>query len=153
MTRYGVSHTKAGVAVADTVMWQLKPGANDDIYIYEIGLSIATAPTNGPQWRVCRSSTTGTSSTTATPVLEDGGSNPAQSRLDLTWSAAPTVAAQSAFTDFRRFTTTATIANGVVWTWYDKPLCVPAGTGLSIVNGISAGAAVGSFQVYARLDE
>ena len=153
MTRYSVSHTKAGVNVADTVMWQLRPGANDDLYIFEIGLSIAVAPTNGPQWRLSRSATVGTASTQATPVLEDGGTNPANARLDLAWSAASTVAAQSANSDIRRFTTSPTIGNGIVWTWYDKPLCVPTGTGLSITNGNAAGATLGSLQIYVRFDE
>jgi hypothetical protein len=151
--RYGVSHTKAGVNTADTVMWQLRPGSNDDMFIYEIGLSIATAPTNGPQWRLARSATTGTSATQATPVLEDPGTNTANGRLDLTWSVASTVAAQSAFSDLRRFTTAATIGNGIVWTWYDKPLYVAAGTGLTIANGVAAGTTVGSFQIYVRFDE
>jgi hypothetical protein len=151
--RYGVSHTKAGVNTADTVMWMLRPGSNDDMYVYEIGLSIAVAATNAPMWRVIRASTLGTVSTQATPVLEGPGSNTANARLDLTWSAAPTIAAQSSFADNRRYTPTNAIGNGIVWTWYDSPLYVPVGAALCIANGNAAGATLGSFNVYARIDE
>ena len=151
--RYGVSHTKAGVNTADTVMWQIRPGSNDDVFIYEIGLSIAVAPTNGPMWRLTRSTTLGTATAQVSPVLEDPGSNTANCRLDQTWSSTPTIGAQSAFTDLRRFTTTASVGNGIVWTWYDKPLVIQAGTGLSISNGVASGATLGSLQIYVRFDE
>jgi hypothetical protein len=151
--RYSTSHTKAGVNTADTIMWEIRPGSNDDVYVYEIGLSIASAPINGPQWRVVRSTTVGTASSQATPVLEGPGSNTANARLDLTWSANPTTAAQGANTDLRRFTTSPTIGNGIVWTWYDQPLYVAAGAGLCIVNGIATGTTLGSFQIYVRFDE
>ena len=151
--RYGVSHTKAGVNTADTVMWQIRPGSNDDVFIYEIGLSIAVAPTNGPMWRLTRSTTLGTATAQVAPVLEDPGSNTANCRLDQTWSSAPTIGAQSAFTDLRRFTTTSALGNGIVWTWYDKPLVIQAGTGLSISNGVASGATLGSLQIYVRFDE
>jgi hypothetical protein len=153
--RYGVSHTKAGVNTADTPMWLIHPGTNDDVFVYEIGLSVAgtTAPTNGPMWRLVRSTAFGTISTQVTPVLEDPGSNTANAKLDVAWSVNPTVAAQSSFADLRRFQTTNAIGNGIVWTWYDKPLYIPASAGVCIVNGTAAGASLGTFNVYVRFDE
>src|SRR6476619_5512522 len=119
--RYGVSHTKAGVNTADTPMWLIHPGTNDDVFIYEIGLSIAgtTAPTNGPLWRLARSTAFGTITTQISPVLEDPGANTANAKLDTVWSVNPTVPTQASFADLRRFQTTNAIGNGIVWTWYD----------------------------------
>jgi hypothetical protein len=110
-------------------------------------------PTNAPMWRVIKATTLGTQTTQATPVLEGPGTNTANARLDLTWSADPTVAAQSSFADNRRYTPNNAIGNGIVWTWYDSPFYVAAGSGLCIVNGNAAGATLGSFNVYARIDE
>jgi len=153
VTRYSVSHTKAGVNTADTVMWMLRPGSNDDFYVYEIGLSIQVAPTTGPMFRLAKATALGTTPVQATPQLEDPGATTANGRLDLSWATSPTVAAQSAFTDLRRYTPTNAIGNGIVWTWYDKPLYVAAGSGLCIANGNAAGTTLGSFNVYARVDE
>jgi hypothetical protein len=153
VTRYSASHTKAGVNTVDTVMWMLRPGSNDDMYVYEIGLSIQVAPTAGPMWRIARATGLGVTPVQATPVLEDPGATTANGRLDISWATLPTVAAQSAFSDLRRYTPTNAIGNGIVWTWYDKPLFVASGAGLCIVNGNAAGATLGSFHVYARLDE
>lgn len=153
MTRYGTAHTKAGVNTADTVMWMLRPGSNDDIFIYEIGLSVQVVPTTGPMWRLIRASTLGTQTAQTTPQLEDSGTNTANARMDVTWSSAPTVSAQSSNVDLRRYTPTNAIGNGIVWTWYDKPLYVAASSGLCIANGNAAGATLGSFHVYVRFDE
>jgi hypothetical protein len=151
--RYSVSHTKAGINTVDSPMWQVRPGSNDDCYIYEIGLSIATAPTNAPQWRLVKATTIGTAATQATPVIEGPGSNTANARLDLTWSAAPTIAAQTANSDYRRYSHLAPVGNGIVWTWYDAPLYMPAGAGLVIANGAAAGTTLGSMNIYVRFDE
>jgi len=151
--RYSVSHTKAGVNTADTVMWMLRPGSNDDMYVYEIGLSIAVAPTAGPMWRLAKATGLGTTPVQATPQLEGPGSNTANGKLDISWASSPTIAAQSAFTDQRRFTPTNAIGNGIVWTWYDVPLYIPVGGGLCIANGVAAGTTLGSFHIYARIDE
>lgn len=151
--RYGVSHTKAGVNVADTVMWMLRPGSNDDLYVYEIGLSIAVAPTAGPMWRVGKATALGTTPVQATPQLEGPGVNTANGRLDISWATAPTMGTQASFTDQRRFTPTNAIGNGITWTWYDSPLYIPVGGGLCIANGVAAGTVLGSFHIYARIDE
>lgn len=151
--RYSVSHTKAGINTADSPMWEVRPGSNDDVRVFEIGLSVATAPTNPPNWRVVKATTMGTATTQATPVLEGPGSNTANARLDLTWSAAPTAPAQSSFADNRRYSHLAPIGNGIVWTWYDEPLWVVSGSGLLIINGAAAGTTLGSFNIYVRFDE
>lgn len=134
-------------------MWMLRPGSNDDFYVSEIGLSIAVASTTGPMWRLAKATALGTTPVQATPQLEDPGATTANGRLDLSWATAPTAAAQTANTDLRRYTPTNAIGNGIVWTWYDKPLFIAAGAGLCIVNGNAAGATLGSFQIYIRVDE
>jgi len=134
-------------------MWVVHPGTGDDCYVFEIGISIAVAPTTGPMWRLAKTTALGTVTGSVTPVLEDGGSNAANSRLDQTWSANPTAGTQASNVDLRRYTPTNAIGNGIVWTWYDKGLYVPAGGGLALINGNAAGTTLGSFHVYVRLDE
>lgn len=153
--RYGVSHTKAGVNTADTPMWLIHPGTNDTIKVYEIGLSIAgtTSPTNGPMWRLARSTAFGTISTQVTPVVEGVVADTANGRLDVAWSVNPTTPTQASFADLRRFQTTNAIGNGIVWTWYDEPLYVPTSAGLCVINGTAAGTTLGSFNIYVRFDE
>lgn len=151
--RYSVSHTKAGVNTADTVMWMLRPGSNDDLYVYEIGLSISVAPTAGPMFRLAKATALGTTPVQATPQLEGPGTNTANARLDISWATSPTIGTQASFTDLRRFTPTNAIGNGIVWTWYDTPLYIPVGGGMCIANGVAAGTTLGSFNIYARVDE
>jgi hypothetical protein len=150
MPRYSVTHNKAGVNTANTIMWQLRAASTDMVEIVELGVSVRTAPTTGPVWRLNRGTALGTSSATVTPQVESPPTAAAAtSRLDTTWSANPTLAAE----DLRRYATPNAIGSGIVWTWYDKPLPLLVSTGLAIVNGNAAGATLGSFDVYIVLDE
>lgn len=153
--RYGVSHTKAGVNTADTPMWVLRPGTNDAWKVYEIGVSVggSVVPTNGPMWRLARTSALGTQNAQVTPIIEESGADTPNGRLDVGWSANPTTPTQASFGDLRRFSTTNAIGNGIVWTWYDTPLVIAAGSGLCVLNGVAAGAALGTFNIYVRFDE
>jgi hypothetical protein len=61
----------------------------------------------------------------------------------------PTAAA----TDMRVYATPNAIGSGIVWTWYDRPLRIPAATGLILINANAAGATLGSFNFYALVQE
>jgi hypothetical protein len=148
MPRYVVAATKAGINTANSPMWQLR-AVGTHIRLVELALSVTTAPTTGPAWRLNRSTAIGTSSATVTPQTEDTDVSAAAARLDTTWSAAPTLAS----TDMRIYGTPNAIGSGIVWTWYDRPLRIPSSTGVVMVNLNAAGATLGLLAVYATFDE
>jgi len=149
LPRYTVAATKAGVNTANTIMWQMRAAAGSYIRLVELAVSVATAPTTGPSWRLNRPTAIGTSTATVTPQTEDVDVAAAVTRLDTTWSAAPTLAA----TDARIYATPNAIGSGIVWTWYDRPYRVPGSGGLCLVNGNAAGATLGLFAIYCIFDE
>lgn len=150
MARYEASHLKAGVNAANTIMWQLRAGAASRVRIFEIGLTVATAPTTGPSWRLNRGTALGTSSATVTPEEQDPGGGAPVALLDTAWSVNPTLAA----TDLRRYATASSIGSGIVWTWPDhRPLIVPVSTGIVIVNGNATSTTTGFFVIYVVLEE
>ena len=113
MSRYEVTHAKAGVNTANTIMWQLKAGSGQRVHLLELGLSIEVAPTTGPAWRLNRPTALGTSSATVTPQPEDPDITASTLVLDTAWSANPTLGG----TDHRRFAIPTAIGSGIVWTW------------------------------------
>lgn len=149
MARYDVTHTKAGINTANSPMWQVRAAASQRVWLYELGMFVATAPTTPPQFRVVRAATVGTSSATIVPQPEDPGSAAAVTLLDTTWTTAPTLAA----VDLRSVPVPGSIGAGIVFTWYDTPLVIPAGAGLVIVNVNAAGATLGSLSMYCVLNE
>lgn len=149
MARLSVTHLKAGVNVSNTIMWQLRAVSSQRIWLYELALSVSTAPTTGPRWRLNRPTATGTSTATVTPQQEDPGVAASVSLLDTTWSANPTLAG----TDMRQYATPNAIGSGIVWTWYDQPLVIPQSGGLCIVNGNASGTTLGNFVIYAVFGE
>lgn len=152
MARFELANNKAGVNTANTTMWQFRTATTTRARIFEIGISIATAPTNAPSWRLARATAIGTSTATATAEEEDPGGPAPVSVLDTTWSAVPTVSA----TNMRLYATPVTAGSGIVWTWPDhRPLIVPnnVASGLCIVNTIAAGTALGSFNIYFVFEE
>ncbi len=149
MSRYSATTTKAGVNTANTIMWALKAGASQRVHLLELGLSVEVAPTTGPAWRINRPTAVGTATATVTPQAEDPGVVTAATLLETTWSAAPTLAG----TDLRRFAIPNSIGSGIVWTWYDMPLVIPAGGSLAIVNGNAAGATLGTLSLYLLFGE
>ena len=149
MSRYSMTTTKAGINTANSVMWAIKAGASQRVQLLELGLSVEVAPTTGPAWRLNRPTAVGTATATVTPQAEDPGVVAATALLETTWSAAPTLAA----VDLRRFAIPNSIGSGIVWTWYDSPLVIPAGGSLVIVNGNAAGAALGTLSAYALVAE
>lgn len=144
MARFEVSSNKNGTNATNTPMWQLKTAAGSRARVFEIAISIATAPTTAPSWRLNRSATVGTSSATATPEEQDPGGGAATVVLDTAWSANPTFSTN----DLRKYATPVTAGSGIVWTWPDhRPLIVPVSSGLVIINAAATGAALGPFNV------
>lgn len=148
MGRYSVTHAKAGVNTANTIMWQLKAASTERIWLVELALSIEVAPTTGPAWRLNRPTATGTSSATVTPQGEDPDIVTAVGVLDTAWSSNPTLGS----VDLRRYATPNSIGSGIVWTWYDRPLVIPKSGGLCLVNANASGATTGTMSIYAVYD-
>lgn len=150
MARFEVSNNKAGVNTANTIMWQFKTAASSRARIFEIALSVSTAPTNGPSWRLVRAATLGTSTATIAAEEQDPGGGAATAVLDTTWSAVPTLAA----VNLRQYATPATVGSGIVWTWPDhRPLIVPLSSGMVIVNSTATGTGLGAFNVAIVFEE
>lgn len=149
MARYSVTHAKAGVNTANTIMWMLRAVTNRG-YLLELGLSVAVAPTTGPDFQLFRSATAGATPTSTTPQPEGSLAPTSTTLLDTAWGTLPTLAA----TGMRGYAVPNAIGSGVVWTWYDKPLEIePAATGhIVIVNGNATGATLGTLRLYAVLD-
>jgi predicted secreted protein len=150
MPRYTVTHAKAGVNTANTIMWQLRAATNERVELLELALTVKVAPTTGPSWRLNRATAIGTSTATVTPPHEDDGiSNiAAGARLDTTWSANPTLGG----TDLREYATPNSIGSGIVWTWYGRPIRISSASGLCLVNGNATGATLGTLVIYAVID-
>jgi hypothetical protein len=149
MSRYSVTNTKAGINTANSPMWQLRAGAGQRIWLYELGIAVSVAPTTNPQFRLNRPTAIGTSSATVTPQTEDPGNAAATGLLDTAWTTPPTAGA----VDLRSFPVPASVGAGIVWTWYDTPFIIPGGTGLQIINANATGATPGSFSIYAYFSE
>jgi hypothetical protein len=144
VARFEVSHRKAGVNTANTIMWQHRTTASSRVRIYEIALAVDTVTTTGPSWRLNRTTAVGTSTATVSPEEQDPGGGAATSLLDITWSSNPTLGSN----DLRRYATPQTVGSGIVWTWPDhRPLIIPASAGMAIVNGNATGASTGFFVV------
>ena len=149
MSRYSMTATKAGINTANSAMWAIKAGASQRVQLLELGLSVAVAPTVGPAWRLNRPTAVGTATATVAPQAEESEVVEATALMETAWSAAPTLAA----VDLRRFAIPNSIGSGIVWTWYDSPLVIPAGGSLVIVNGNAAGATLGTLSTYALVAE
>jgi hypothetical protein len=151
MSRYSVTNNKAGVNVANTIMWQLRGAAAGRVELLELGLSIKVAPTTGPSWRLNRPTAVGATFTSTTPITEDDPADvpAATTRLDTVMGTPPTLLA----TDLREYSTPNAIGSGIVWSWWTRPLRIAPSMSLAIVNGNAVGTTLGSFTVYAVFDE
>jgi hypothetical protein len=149
VARYSVTNAKAGINTANSPMWQLRGGAGQRIWLYELAVFIEVAPTAAPVIRLNRPTAIGTSSATVTPQTEDPGNTAAVSLLDTTWTTPPTLAG----TDMRRVPLPLSVGAGIVWTWGDTPLVIPGAAGLAVVNATAAGATLGTLTMYAYFGE
>ena len=151
--RYSAGFSRAGINTANSAVAQLRNTATSQrLYIVEIGIGVAVAPTTAPAFYLSRSTAVGTSTATLAGQPRDTGETAAQGTLDSTWSANPTFST----TNFMRFGGLATTAGGfIIWTFYDAPLIVAASTsvGLVIANANASGTTTGTFTGYMEWDE
>ena len=149
MPRFDVTHTKAGVNTANTTMWTLRTPSTTRLLLLELALTVATAPTTGPTFRLGRTTAVGTSSATVTPQTQGSVTAAAGTLLDTAWSANPTLAA----TDMRNYAVANSIGSGVVWTWYDRPMEIAPSASIHVTNAAATGTTLGSLTIYAVFDE
>lgn len=149
MVRYTSAINKAGVNTSNTTYVNLwAPGSR--IFIREIGISVATAPSNAQDWEVVRATARGTQ--TATQAGNDMyASESSNATLDNTWSVNPTVGAAS--TALRRLSLPVTAGGGLIWAFARGDLHVASGAGLAIVNANASGATLGAFVFYFDWEE
>lgn len=151
--RYSAACSRVGINTANSSMFQIRnTGTAGRLYIVEIGIGVAIAPTTAPNFYISRSSAVGTSTTTLAGQPNDPGETAAAGTFDCTWSSAPTFSTSL----FQRMGGLGTTAGGMlIWTFYDAPLVVPASTsqGICISNANASGSTTGTFFAYASWDE
>lgn len=150
-TRYEVGISKAGVNLANTVMWQLRAPTRRT-RLFEMGLFVDVAPTTAPQFVLARATAGGTSSTSTVGQQTTPEAAAGSATVDSVWSAAPTFTTTGPF--IRRMTLPVTAGSGIIWTWPDGLFVTPtATTNLIIANAAATGATLGSFTIYCSWDE
>lgn len=153
MARYSAAGSRAGINTANSAYFQLRPTTTAErLYIVEIGINIAVAPTTAPALYLARSTAVGTNTATAAGLPHEPGDVAAVGTLDSTWSAAPTFSTSDAL---RRGGLAVTAGGMLIWTFYDAPIVLAADTakGLVIANANASGATTGTFTAYMSWDE
>lgn len=149
--RYAVAPAaKAGINTANSAMWQIRAGASARLYLRELGVFVASAPTTAPVLVLGRASAVGTSSATVTPLPVDPNETASSTIVDTAWSVAPTFSTTGPW--LRLAALPAAAGAGMIWT-FDQPIELNVSTGLVIANLNAAGATLGSFGFYASFDE
>lgn len=148
MGRYSAGGSRVGINTANSAYFQLRlTAATERIYVQEIGVNIAVAPSTAPAFYISRSTAVGTSTATLAGQPADVADSAAVGTFDTTWSANPTFSTSA----FLRYGGLAVTAGGMlVWTFYDEPLVLAASTtaGLVIANANASGATTGTFTAY-----
>jgi hypothetical protein len=150
MNRYGAGASRAGVNTANQAYFQIRPtGTTGRIYIEQLVVNVAVAPTTAPAFYLARSTANGTVTTT----LAGQPLDPADPASIATWD--------SVFSVQPTFSTTAWIDSGAlaltaggsfIWSFYDAPLIITNATasGLVIANLNASGTTTGTFTGSAR---
>jgi hypothetical protein len=152
MGRFGAGVSRGGVNTADSAYFLLLGGTGHRLEIVEIKVSISVAPTTAPLFYLARTTARGTqTSTLAGQPLDPADTQTPIGTLDVVGTA-PTFTAANKI-DIGGLAVT---AGGIwVWTFYDRPLLVPAtaNAGLAVVNANASGATTGTFASSYRWDE
>src|SRR3954447_23997140 len=91
MTRYSAGFSRAGINTANSPVANLSnTGTTDRVYVMEIGIGVAVAPTTAPMFYLSRATARGTQTATLVGVAHDAGDGTPVGTLDTTWSANPT---------------------------------------------------------------
>lgn len=149
MAIYSVSQTRAGINSANSAMWNLWAPTRP-LFIREVGVSIAVAPSTAPVWALARATARGTQSTEVTPLAHDPQAVAATARFDSAWSVQPTFANTAPW--IRALGMPVTAGGALIWT-FPAPITIAAGTGLLIFNIAASGATLGTMYAYAEYDE
>jgi len=149
MPFFCVSGTRAGINVANSPVANLWAPTRKS-WVYEVGVSIQTAPTTAPLFALQRSTARGTQSTTLTPIAFDPAAPAATSVLDTAWSVNPTWVTTAPYA--RSFGLPVTAGGGYIWT-FQQPFQIASGAGLTLFNVNASGATLGSFAFYIDYEE
>lgn len=153
MSRYHAGFSVSGTNTANTQAANLSnTGTALRLYVVEIGIGVAVAPTTAPQFYLSRATARGTQTTTLAGQPGDPSDGTAQGTVDSAWSGAPTFSTSN----FLRLGGLAVTAGGLlIWTFYDKPLVIDktAASGLVLANKNASGATTGTFSGYFAWDE
>jgi hypothetical protein len=146
---------KAGINAANSVMWLLRPPATCRPRIREIGISVVVAPTTAPNFVLARSTGIGVTPVSVAALPDDPADPAATVLADTSWGTQPTFTTAGPF--LRQVALAAAAGSGIIWTFPDAGLILPAGTGatsgLVIANTVASGATLGSFALYVVWDE
>ncbi len=153
MPRYSAGGSRAGINTANSALFQLRPTTTAArLYVVEVGVNIAVAPTTAPSFYLSRSTAVGTNTATLAGQPNEPGDVAAIGTFDTTWSAAPTFSTSL----FLRNGGLAVTAGGMlIFTFYDAPIVLAADTakGLVIANANASGSTTGTVTAYMTWDE
>jgi hypothetical protein len=152
VARVSAGFSLAGVNTASTVLANLKAAASDMLTLVEVGFFIEVAPSTAPIPSLQRMNAVGTGGITSTAgVIHDPNQGAATGVLETAWvTTKPTLVANSIL---RRLQLAATVGNGLIWDFTNRPIIIPPGTGLCLVNIAASGAVLGQFGGWLTWDE
>lgn len=151
--RYGAAASISGINTANSAYFQIRPtGTTTRLYVVEIGVGVAVAPTTAPSFYLARSTAIGTVTTTLAGLPSDPADPAAVGTFDSVFSVQPTF---STTAKIRQGGLSATAGGLLIWTFYDDPLVITNATasGVVIANANASGATVGTFTGYAAWNE
>jgi hypothetical protein len=142
MARYSAEFSIAGVNSADGVLFNLKSGSADRIFVEQVFFNIEVASTNAPIYGLKLQNAAGTGTiTTATIFKFDPADGAAAGSLETAWATTrPTVTGGSAV----RGAVPNTIGNGFLFDFTNRPLVLAVSTGLCGVMRNASGATTGT---------
>jgi hypothetical protein len=149
MPRYSAGGRTTGAGSTTLPAAGLVPGANNDIYVVEIGVFNTTVTACNVAVRRITSAGTAGSTFTSVPYDEAGGTSASTAALKDTYtSTGPTITAGSV----RWATLGAAAGSGLIFTFGGRGLRVPKGTanGLVVIPGVGTGQ---SLDIYFDWDE
>ena len=153
MARYSAGFTRPGINTANSPVASLaNTSTTDRLYVVEVGVNIAVAPTSAPAFYLARATARGTQTATLAGQGHDPADGTPVGTVDSTWSVNPTFST----TNFLRYGGLAATAGGLlIWTFYDKPIVVDKANtaGLLLANAIAAGVSLGTFTGYFSWEE
>lgn len=144
---YSLGINRAGVNTANTVLAELRTGANSRAILREVAISMAVLPTTAPRLVLVRPTNTPAGGTNNVPQPWDLADGAALSSFVLTGqSTAPTFTAAGPY--LKSAGLPLTLGAGFVWTFGAGGLLVPLSASLLLANLNASGATLGSFDMH-----